>query len=55
MNMHEYINVHNHRFHEVRALRTLMHAARTLRENGDYVPGQAPNYYKGFLGTYEYS
>ena len=24
-----------HRFHEVRALRALMHAARALRENGD--------------------
>ena len=26
---------YRHRFHEVRALRALMHAARTLRENGD--------------------
>ena len=26
----------SYRFHEVSALRALMHAARSLRENGDY-------------------
>ena len=27
----------NHRFHEVSALRALMHAARSLRENGNMI------------------
>ena len=27
--------MYRHRFHEVRALHALMHAARALRENGD--------------------
>ena len=30
-----YFIISSYRFHEVRALRALMHAARALRENGD--------------------